>query len=92
MQSYRERSEIEDEHECEAGAQRTDGQRADDKEYGSRQGESPEPDLSDDDRQRRAKADLILCRGSNRIEQDARGDQGQDDALKEENEPREVSR
>jgi hypothetical protein len=92
MQSHRQRSEIKDEHEYEAGSQRTGGERADGNEYGSRQGESPETDLGDDNRQRRAKTDLNLSRGSNRIEKDARSDQCQDDTLKQKNEPREVRR
>jgi hypothetical protein len=82
MQSYCESSEIKDEHECQAGAQRTGGERACGNEYGSRQWESPEPDLGDDDRQRRAKTDLNLRRGSNRIEQHARSDQCQNETLK----------
>ena len=82
MHSYRERGEIKDEHECEAGSQRMDGERADADEYGSRQGESAEPDLGDHDSEWRAKTDLSLRRGSNRIEQDARSDQCQDDTLK----------
>jgi hypothetical protein len=82
MQSYRERSEIKDEHECQAGSQRTGGEPAEANEYGSREGERPEPNLSDDNRQRRAETDLNLCRGSNRIDQRARSDQCQDDSLK----------
>jgi hypothetical protein len=81
MQSHRQRSEIKDEHEYEASSQGTSGKRAEGNEYGGRQGEGPEPDLSDDNRQRRAKTDLNLRRGSNRIEQDARSDQCQDDTL-----------